>query len=39
MQSNTKHKFECYKGQGARNFANNMVIMINSKTCFKKEAG
>jgi dipeptidase len=29
MQSNAKHKFECYRGWGARNPENNMGLMIN----------
>jgi hypothetical protein len=36
MQSNAKHKFECYKGQGAGNRMNSMVIVINPKIFVKK---
>jgi hypothetical protein len=37
MESKAKHKFECYKGQGARNRVNSMVIMINQKYVSKKK--
>jgi hypothetical protein len=38
MQSNTKHKFECYKGQGMGKTTNRMHIKINLATCLKNEA-
>jgi hypothetical protein len=38
MQSNAKHKFECYIGRGARNHENNMGLMKNLEIWPKKEA-
>ncbi len=37
MQSNAKHKFECYIGRGARDHKNNMGLMKNLEIWPKKE--
>ncbi len=39
MQWNTKHKFECSKGQGLGRMANGMPIKINLTICLKNETG
>jgi hypothetical protein len=39
MQSNAKHEFECYRGQGMGKTTNRMHIKINLAICLKKEAG